>query len=79
MRPHYDFSRGERGKFYRRGARLSLPRHDVAPDPDHPNGNSPARSPEPRAGVSGPTDDSLFGDGEPGTAAGSRRMRSQHP
>ena len=25
MKPHYDFSKAERGKFYRKGARLRLP------------------------------------------------------
>jgi cytidylate kinase len=25
MKPHYDFSNAERGKFYRKGARLRLP------------------------------------------------------
>jgi cytidylate kinase len=25
MKAHYDFSKGERGKFYRKGARLRLP------------------------------------------------------
>ena len=25
MRPHYDFSQAERGKFYRKGARICLP------------------------------------------------------
>ena len=25
MKPHYDFSNAERGKFYREGARVSLP------------------------------------------------------
>jgi hypothetical protein len=25
MKPHYDFSTAERGKFYRKGARLRLP------------------------------------------------------
>jgi cytidylate kinase len=25
MKPHYDFSKVERGKFYRKGARLRLP------------------------------------------------------
>lgn len=25
MKPHYDFSEAERGKFYRKGARLRLP------------------------------------------------------
>jgi len=25
MRPHYDFSKAERGTFYRKGARLRLP------------------------------------------------------
>ena len=79
MRPYYDFSRGERGKFYRRGARLNLPRHEVVPDPDHTNGNSATRSPEPRAGVSRPTDDSMVGNDESGTAAGSRRNAKPTP
>ena len=25
MKPHYDFSKAERGKFYRKGARVRLP------------------------------------------------------
>ena len=25
MKPHYDFSKAERGKFYRKGARIGLP------------------------------------------------------
>jgi len=25
MKPHYDFSKAERGRFYRKGARLRLP------------------------------------------------------
>jgi cytidylate kinase len=25
MKPHYDFSKAERGKFYRKGARICLP------------------------------------------------------
>jgi cytidylate kinase len=25
MKPHYDFSKAERGKFYRKGARVCLP------------------------------------------------------
>ena len=39
MKPEYDFSRGERGRFYRPNAKLNLPVHDVMLDWAGPDGD----------------------------------------
>ena len=39
MRPEYDFSEGERGKFFHPDAKLNLPAHDGAQDWAGPNGD----------------------------------------
>ena len=75
MKPEYDFSTGERGKFYRRGVRLNLPRHAVAPDRDHPNGDSLDHSPDPVPGVSRPPEDNRLGDRKPRTVLVRSRAR----